>query len=162
MVKGNVIGFDADTHTGAISGHDGNRYDFVTQDWHGGGTPRHGDLVDFSPAGSRASDIYLLEAEYVPLTVGRFYFSLNGRISRKQFWLRWTLPVAVDRRRSLGDRRRDNGGAERRHDRTENRHSHRCFSRLRADFRLATLWPDIAVLAKRIHDRNKSGWLSVL
>jgi hypothetical protein len=34
-VKGNVIGFDADTNTGAISGHDGNlaavRIDPITQ-----------------------------------------------------------------------------------------------------------------------------------
>ena len=26
-------------------------------------------------------------------------------------------------------------------------------------FWLATLWPNIAVLVKRIHDRNKTGWL---
>jgi uncharacterized membrane protein YhaH (DUF805 family) len=29
-------------------------------------------------------------------------------------------------------------------------------------FFLLTLWPNIAVLVKRIHDRNKSGWLMLL
>ena len=30
-MKGNVIGFDSDTNTGAISGHEGNRYVYATQ-----------------------------------------------------------------------------------------------------------------------------------
>ena len=44
-MKGNVIGFDRDTNTGAISGHDGNRYDFVTADWHSNRQPMRGDVV---------------------------------------------------------------------------------------------------------------------
>ena len=34
-MKGNVIGFDATGNAGAISGYDGQRYDFTTFDWHG-------------------------------------------------------------------------------------------------------------------------------
>jgi hypothetical protein len=37
-MRGNVIGFDPDTNTGAIGGYDGKRYDFVTQEWGGDGT----------------------------------------------------------------------------------------------------------------------------
>src|SRR5256885_3026032 len=50
-MKGNVIGFDPDTNTGAISGHDGRRYDFVMADWHDRRHPTHGDVVDFDQIG---------------------------------------------------------------------------------------------------------------
>ncbi len=141
-MRGNVIGFDADTNTGAISGHDGNRYDFVTQDWHGHGQPHHGDVVDFQAQGGRALDIYLTEPEYVQPTWGTFYFSPAGRISRSQYWLRFFLPVFIiglilDALKLVGEP----------------------FKVLAALFQLAVLWPGIAVLIKRIHDRNKSGWL---
>jgi uncharacterized membrane protein YhaH (DUF805 family) len=96
MMRGNVIGFDPDTNTGAISGYDGNRYDFATQDWRGYDRPRHGDIVDFQAGTSqRALDIYLIEAEYFPPSLAQFYFSPHGRISRAQYWLRFALPVVT-------------------------------------------------------------------
>jgi uncharacterized membrane protein YhaH (DUF805 family) len=94
-MKGNIIGFDPDTNTGAISGHDGQRYDFVTAEWHGRSQPRHGDVVDFQAAGDRATQIYLVDAEYVQPTLGQFLFSPHGRISRSQYWLKWALPMLV-------------------------------------------------------------------
>jgi uncharacterized membrane protein YhaH (DUF805 family) len=141
-MKGNVIGFDPDTNSGAISGHDGNRYDFATLDWHGTGQPHHGDVVDFQPEGQRATQVYLVEPEYVRPSFGQFYFSPHGRISRSQYWLKFFLPIFVvsmvlnliglasDSLKTLGNL-----------------------------FQLIVLWPGIAVLIKRIHDRNKSGWL---
>src|SRR6202035_5293650 len=92
-VKGNIIGFDPDTNTGALSGHDVKRYDFATADWHATGRPRQGDLVDFQPAGNNATQIYLVESEYVQPTLGEFLFSPHGRISRSQYWLKWVLPM---------------------------------------------------------------------
>ena len=92
-MRGDVIGFDPDTNTGAISGHDGNRYDFATQDWHARSQPRHGDVVDFQIDGQRAHEVYLIEAEYVAPSLGQFLFSPHGRISRSQYWLRFALPV---------------------------------------------------------------------
>ncbi|HZU91100.1 MAG TPA: hypothetical protein VE993_17745, partial [Stellaceae bacterium] len=92
-MKGNVIGFDADTNTGAISGHDGRRYEFVTLDWRDHRRPHHGDPVDFAPDGQRATQIYVLEPEYVPPSFGQFYFSTRGRMSRSQYWLKFFLPV---------------------------------------------------------------------
>lgn len=149
-MRGNVIGFDPDTNTGAISGHDGNRYDFATNDWHGHGRPRHGDVVDFQAIGGRAHDIYLIEPEYVRPGFWQFYFSPAGRVSRSQYWLRFMLPYfviyfALEIASSVsGDSA-----------------AHSIFSTLLGLFALIALWPSIAVLVKRIHDRNKSGWLSL-
>lgn len=148
-MKGNVIGFDADTNTGAISGHDGHRYEFVTADWHSHQhQPQHGDLVDFAPEGQRAMQVYLLEPEYVSPSFGQFYFSARGRISRSQFWLRWFLPLII-----VGLVVGMLVGAVRAAGQPETA------AVIYALFVLITLWPGIAVLVKRIHDRGKSGWL---
>jgi uncharacterized membrane protein len=59
-VKGSILGFDRDTHAGAISGYDGRRYEFVRLDWRGSGDPARGAVVDFVPEGGRARQIYPL------------------------------------------------------------------------------------------------------
>lgn len=140
-MRGNVIGFDPDTNTGAISGHDGNRYDFATQDWRGGNRPRHGDIVDFQAQGRRALDIYLIDPEYVSPGFWQFYFSPDGRISRSQYWLRFFLPVVIiglilGVLKAIGAPKA-----------------------LPTLFQLIVFWPGIAILIKRIHDRDKSGYL---
>ncbi|HEY1799097.1 MAG TPA: DUF805 domain-containing protein [Stellaceae bacterium] len=142
-MRGNVIGYDADTNTGALSGHDGRRYDFVTQDWRGAGVPRHGDLVEFIPGGDRATQITLIEPQYVKPGFWVFLFSPHGRISRKQYWLWFFLPIfaigiVLDILTLIPGR---------------------FFKTLPTLFQLIMLWPGIAILVKRIHDRNKSGWL---
>lgn len=140
-MKGNVIGFDAGSNSGAISGHDGKRYDFATLDWHGQERPRHGAVVDFVPAGERATRIYPLAPEYVRPSFARFYLSLGGRISRSQYWLRFFLPVfAIGLVLNLLQLTGIPG-----------------IQTLSHVFNLLMLWPGIAVLVKRIHDRNKSG-----
>ncbi|HEX3883246.1 MAG TPA: hypothetical protein VHW66_11345 [Stellaceae bacterium] len=57
-MKGNILGFDRDTNTGAISGHDGQRYDFVRLEWRAPSEPGRGAVVDFVAEGSRATQIY--------------------------------------------------------------------------------------------------------
>jgi uncharacterized membrane protein len=59
-MKGNVLGFDPDSNTGAISGHDGLRYDFVSLEWRGPNRPSRGATVDFIPDGQRATQIFPL------------------------------------------------------------------------------------------------------
>jgi len=153
-MRGNVIGFDVDTNTGSISGHDGKRYEFATVDWHERRTPARGNLVDFAPDGQRATQIYLLEPEYLPPTFGQFLFSARGRISRSQFWLKWVLPVLaitvvlliVLIAAVL----------------TGNLATAAFLSVILMVCFPITLWPNIAVLIKRIHDRDKSGWLMVV
>jgi uncharacterized membrane protein YhaH (DUF805 family) len=151
-MKGNVIGFDAETNTGAISGHDGHRYEFATADWHSHHRqPQHGDLVDFAPEGHEARQIYLIEPEYIAPTFGQFYFSARGRISRSQYWLRLVVPVFViffaigfikGFARAVGDSS-----------------TATIFQTLSGVLSLVMLWPEIVVLIKRIHDRDKSGAL---
>ncbi|HEX5319476.1 MAG TPA: DUF805 domain-containing protein [Stellaceae bacterium] len=150
-MKGNVIGFDADTNTGAISGHDGKRYDFATLDWHAHGTPRHGDVVDFVAEGDKATQVYLIEPEYARPTFWQFLFSPSGRISRKQYWLHWTVPVLVIYivLWSIIVAGAANGSVA----------AVGVGAIVQTVFMLVTLWPNIAVLVKRIHDRNKTGWL---
>ena len=73
-----------------------------------------------------------------------FYLSPAGRVSRSQFWLKFVLPV---------------GGIEA---------VLNLLASLDADvlpyllniFQLIVLWPGIAVLVKRVHDRDRSGWLA--
>lgn len=142
-MKGNVIGFDPDTNTGAISGHDGQRYDFTTSDWHSHTRPKHGDLVDFVAEDQRAAQIYPIEPEYIAPGFGEFYFSPSGRISRSQYWLRYFVPILIiGMMLSLLQLVGGEG-----------------FQVLAGLFQLIVLWPGIALLIKRIHDRNKSGWL---
>jgi uncharacterized membrane protein YhaH (DUF805 family) len=151
-MRGTVIGFDDDTNTGAVSGEDGKRYDFVTLDWRGQGTAKRGDIVDFTSDGERATQIAFLAAEYVKPDIGQFYFSPWGRISRSQYWLHYVLPffaiAALLRLAALahGETRQDPG----------------LLMGLLNLFYIAALWPSIAVLVKRIHDRDKSGWLILL
>jgi uncharacterized membrane protein len=66
-VKGSVLGFDPESNTGAISGHDGQRYDFVRLEWRGTGRPPlRGDTVDFVADGQRARQIYPLGLVFDP------------------------------------------------------------------------------------------------
>src|ERR1700722_16181843 len=147
-MKGNVIGFDADTNTGAISGHDGNRYDFVTLDWRGSSRPKSGDLVDFQAVDRRATEIYLIEAQYFAPNFGQFYFSPSGRISRSQYWLRFMLPyIAITFVLDIIGVVAGQGSAVQ-----------TTTSIILSIFGIVALWPYFAILAKRIHDRNKSGW----
>jgi|HubBroStandDraft_1064217.scaffolds.fasta_scaffold373126_2 uncharacterized membrane protein len=65
-MKGDVLGFDPDSNTGAISGHDGQRYEFVRLEWRNPGQPRRGEVVDFIPDGPRATQVYPLATHYDP------------------------------------------------------------------------------------------------
>ena len=150
-MKGNVLGFDPDTNTGAISGYDGQRYDFVTADWRGAGQPRRGDVVDFQAIDQRATEIYLVEAVYVQPGFWPFYFSLNGRISRSQYWLRFVVPYMVIYFILEIIGAIAGSGSD----------LYIAISIVIFIFSLAMFWPSIAILVKRIHDRNKSGWWSL-
>src|SRR5579864_9280835 len=142
-MKGNVLGFDPDTNTGAISGYDGQRYDFVTADWRSVGQPRRGDIVDFQAIDQRATEIYLVEPVYVQPGFWPFYFSLNGRISRSQYWLRFVVPYigiyfALQIMGLIAG---------------PDSSLYIATSITVAIFSLVVFWPSIAILIKRIHDR---------
>ncbi len=65
-MKGNVLGFDPGTNTGAISGHDGQRYEFVRLEWRGPGQPLRGEVVDFVTDGDRSTQIYPIGQQFTP------------------------------------------------------------------------------------------------
>jgi uncharacterized membrane protein len=69
-MKGNVLGFDPDSNTGAISGHDGQRYDFVRLAWRGANPPTRGAVVDFVAECSRATEIYPVGPPFDPAEAG--------------------------------------------------------------------------------------------
>jgi len=148
-MQGNVIGFDPDTNTGAISGHDGQRYDFVTAEWHGDRRPQHGDVVDFAAAGQHATRIYLVEEAFVAPSIGEFLFSPSGRISRSQYWLKWALPITaiiivlVLLVFAASD-------------------DPQVIVIIFPIIELILLWPSIAILIKRSHDPGRSGWFILL
>jgi uncharacterized membrane protein YhaH (DUF805 family) len=150
-VRGNVLGFDPDTKTGAVSGADGARYDFTAADLQKPGPMGHGDRVEFTPEGGRATHIALLAPAYARPSFAQFYFSPRQRISRSQYWRHYFLPVigiVVTLRLAAvihGEAPREG-----------------TFVSVLNLFYLAALWPSIAALAKRMHDRNRSGWLSLL
>jgi uncharacterized membrane protein YhaH (DUF805 family) len=148
-VKGTVLGFDPETHAGAISGHDGQRYDFVALEWHAARRPTRGDLVDFVPDGARAVHIYIVEEEYVPPTLTEFLFSFRGRISRSQYWLRWLLPVfaiSIVLTMCILAAAHANAWAV-----------GAALGVVYVIFSLATIWPTLAIAAKRAHDRDWPG-----
>ena len=79
-----------------------------------------------------------------------FLFSFEGRITRSDFWLRFVLPywgimiVLSGLAVSLGP---EIGGT---------------LILLINLLSLIAIWPSLAVGAKRLHDRNKSGWMQLL
>lgn len=61
-MKGQVLGFDG--QTGAISGEDGQRYNFTKEDWKDERPPTPRDQVDFVAGEDRATEIYRLKAAF--------------------------------------------------------------------------------------------------
>lgn len=59
-MKGSVISYDEATHSGKISGHDGQRYVFTRQNWVNDKNPKVGMNVDFDVSGTDATDVILL------------------------------------------------------------------------------------------------------
>ncbi len=61
-MKGKVLGFDAASGTGAISGEGGQRYNFTAAEFKSGAPAKPGDNVDFEVDGANAKNIYVTTA----------------------------------------------------------------------------------------------------
>lgn len=83
-----------------------------------------------------------------------FYLVPSGRIARRPYWLKWAIPVTVI---TLLFRVAHVAGV-----RSGNTLLTAAIGGASIGFNLLILWPGAAVLAKRIHDRNKTGWLAAL
>ena len=74
------------------------------------------------------------------------YLSIDGRASRSDYWLRFYLPmIVVAFVLGIIEEIIMPG-----------------MPILSSLFALVTLWPSIAVTAKRLHDRNRSGWFMLI
>lgn len=149
-MRGTILGYDRTSHTGAISGHDGNRYDFALNEWKSPGLPAKGMLVDFVPSGGLATKIYLVDAPAKNESWLSFLFSSDGRISRKRYWLSYVLPAFVI---FFFAAFLDGLTSDR---------SERAAGVFQGLAWLFLLWPSFAVVAKRLHDRGMSGWWAAL
>ena len=63
-MRGQVLGVDARTGEGLVSGDDGRRYRFVQDDWAAPGEPAIGMTVDFDNREDRAISVFPLVAAY--------------------------------------------------------------------------------------------------
>lgn len=145
-MRGQIIGFDHSTNTGAIIGNDGVRYEFVRIDWRSERPPRARDEVDFSMDGGRASQIFLVHAASHPTdrSIGWLWLSIDGRATRYDFWVRYFVIAFVI---SLVARVVDAGMST----------PYRPQFVFQAITSLVLFWPGIAVQVKRLHDREMSG-----
>lgn len=104
----------------------------------------HSPSYDTSPVGPG----------YEPPGWRGFYLSPRGRISRSQYWLKWAIPVIAI---TLFLRIATVAGT---------RSGDVALAKTLVDvtlvFHFATLWPGFSVLSKRVHDRNKPGWLAAV
>jgi TM2 domain-containing membrane protein YozV len=65
-MRGTVLGFDARSGEGKISGDDGARYSFSRGEWHGKTAPAASQKVDFETSGSDALAVYPLRGGVGP------------------------------------------------------------------------------------------------
>lgn len=63
-MKGKVLGFDPTSGTGAITGDDGNRYNFATADNKSPAPLKPNDTVDFEVDGNTAKNIYAVKTGF--------------------------------------------------------------------------------------------------
>lgn len=83
-----------------------------------------------------------------------FYFSLAGRINRRQYWRRWMLPIGIPASILLAVIEAVTGYQS---GRIENERG--CLGAGLSFLVLTPIaWPSLAVSVKRFHDRDKPGW----
>ncbi|MNE10054.1 hypothetical protein D3C80_1027510 [compost metagenome] len=154
-MRGEILSYDDVSGTGLISGDDSIRYGFARSAIQAGGTIRSGARVDFVPEGVEATQIMVLAGDpaaafgaaaassYVARDTGGGYdfasalFSFNGRLRRQHFWISWLILLGAGV--VLG-----------------------WIPFLGIILSLAMIWPNIAIVVKRLHDMGKSGWFVVI
>ena len=160
-MKGRIIGFDPTTYKGAINGQDGQRYDFVMQDWRGTAPPKVGAEVDFVTDGTHAREIYLVAGVAASMSFGdavgacfRRYVTFSGRARRKEYWY-WALfafivyVVAAILDNALGIAFTETISGET---------TSMGYGPIYTIVALVFFLPSLSVLVRRLHDHNRSGW----
>lgn len=154
-MRGEILSYDDVSGTGLISGDDSIRYGFARSAIQAGGVIRPGARVDFVPEGVEATQIMVLAGDpaaafgqaasssYVARDTGGGFdfasalFSFNGRLRRQHFWISWLILLGAGV--VLG-----------------------WIPFLGVVLSLAMIWPNLAIVVKRLHDMGKSGWFAVI
>jgi uncharacterized membrane protein YhaH (DUF805 family) len=154
-VRGEILSYDDVSGTGLISGDDSIRYGFARSAIQAGGVIAAGARVDFVPEGLEATQIMVLagspaaafgqaaSSAYTVRDTGGGYdfasalFSFNGRLRRQHFWISWLILLGAGV--VLG-----------------------WIPFLGIILSLAMIWPNLAIVVKRLHDMGKSGWFAVI
>jgi len=58
-MKGQLLNFNTRESQGVISGDDGNRYNFISSEWHEETTPQKGMQLDFLVTENMATEVYI-------------------------------------------------------------------------------------------------------
>ena len=158
-MRGTVLGYDSQDHTGAISGYDGNRYGFTRAGWKASGEPRVGVLVDFDVNGQKAVGIYTVGAQANGGNgaqgggLANFLFSPRGRIRRKPLWGFLGVNILIEL---------FVGGIGIAIDQSAGNDQLQATNALLSLYSLIVFYPGIAVSIKRCHDRGRSGWFLLI
>lgn len=154
-MRGEILSYDDVSGTGLISGDDSIRYGFARSAIQAGGVIATGARVDFVPEGLEATQIMVLagspaaafgqaaSSAYTARDTGGGYdfasamFSFNGRLRRQHFWISWLILLGAGV--VLG-----------------------WIPILGTILSLVMIWPNIAIVVKRLHDMGKTGWFAVV
>lgn len=146
-MRGEILSYDPTAGTGLISGDDGARYNFTSDALKSPAVPAAGVRVDFVPVGEDASQILILTgaptstgvAGVAPIPAGTgfdFKYALlqfDGRLRRSHFWIGVLIVFGINV--VLG-----------------------WIPLIGFIASLATIWANVAISVKRLHDMGKSGW----
>lgn len=97
-MKGKILDFSIQSNSGAISGEDGERYNFDGADWKGDSPPARGLSVDFSVEDNQAKEVYLAVSstgsDKSKTTAGLLAIFL-GSWGIHKFYLGYTVPGII-------------------------------------------------------------------
>ena len=98
-MKGKILDFSIQSNTGAISGEDGERYNFNGADWKGDSSPTRGMSVDFSIEDGQVKEIYLAVVNITSSGKSRVAAGLLaiflGALGIHKFYLGYTGPGII-------------------------------------------------------------------
>ena len=97
-MKGKILDFSVQSNSGAISGEDGERYNFDSSDWKVDSPPAPGMSVDFSVEDNQAKEIYeavgSTTSRKSKIAAGLFAIFLGG-LGIHKFYLGYTVPGVI-------------------------------------------------------------------